>query len=256
MRSFVRMCLLAALVSGVHGAIVPIATIAGPNCGGRTFVLELQDDIEHEGSFTRLRIQTPGMPEFTLNSPGGWVAYEGESEYPLLPKTVTKRYQNLVRSKYLYCASIPAGKGRRTLVFVTGYPYGCCLPSIDVIAIDSNREPVVILHEDDFRLHDILDSDKNGEFELVSWLSLSEGLGENEATYNPFYVFTLSPAPKAATYSLELSRRYNLKNYCWFDPSDKRDHQVILTPQGDCKPVIEPPSDGTPPTEKSKAKAK
>jgi hypothetical protein len=98
-----------------------------------------------------------------LTSVDGWAKYTTENS---LPKEVTNKFKNLLPSEYLWCVSLPSGKANRTVVFLSGFPYGCCLPSLDIIALDPKRPPVLIFHDEGIELTHLLDLNKDGKVEF------------------------------------------------------------------------------------------
>lgn len=110
-----------------------------------------------------------------MTAVNGWAKYTSENS---LPKEVTNKFKNLLPSEYLWCISLPSGKVNRTVAFLSGFPYGCCLPSLDIVALDPKRPPFVIFHAEGIALTDLLDLNQDGKVELVGLLTIAEGWGD------------------------------------------------------------------------------
>ena len=234
-RRLLGFCFVIAVVVPVSGATTwkRVATISGHECSGRTFILEIPADWHAAGEFSRLRIQSSGLPEFVLTSDSGWTKYRD-----FIPLTLRSRLRNLVNSQYLYCTSVPFGKTDRTLLFVIGWPYASSPGSVHVIQLEGNRAPVVVFRKDEFEVSDLIDLDGDGKPEIVGRPCLSQEWGDHLLTYAPSHVYILqSGVPEV--FSEALSRRYNSEHsYGWAgkDCSDKL--AVVLHPPGGGKPRI------------------
>jgi hypothetical protein len=200
-----------------------------------TLVLEIASDFARGGDFTRVRIVTPGNPEFVLLDQNGLANF----------RTITCQYKefglcrkaNLVSSDRLFFYRLPSGQ---TLLFVFGWPYGSSPGSLHALALDAEGMPHEILSLKEFDLDDMIDVDGDGAPEFVGKKCFSEEWGTHLLSYDPYSVYRLPKAPAGnATYSLQLSKQYNLKNYFgWAGPDCREDVAVVLHPRSGGKPII------------------
>jgi len=201
-----------------------------------TFILETPLNLERvEDLFTRLTIQTPGNPDFVLTDDDGLVNFRKDT--CRFRFSFCKR-ANLIASDYLLL--LPSAMGSPVL-FVFGYGYASSPGSLHVIALSAGGKPYEIFSEREFDLYDFVDVDGDGLPEIVGKRCMSQGWGDDFLTYDPYSVFRLpqlhSEGP--ATYSLPLSRRYNLRHYYgWAGPDCSEDFTVVLHPPGGGRPVV------------------
>jgi hypothetical protein len=203
-----------------------------------TFVLERPLQSDGPGDFTRLRIRTPGHHEFVLNDEEGLVNFRKEN--CSFPFAFCKR-KNLVNSDYLLF--LPVSEGRSAL-FVFGWAYASSPGSLHVIELNTDGTPYESLSKKEFDLYDLKDVDADGIPEIVGKDCMSQswgGEGGNAlSTYDPYSVYRLGKSQSGkTTYSLELSRQYNLKHYYgWAGPSCSEEYAVVLHPPGRKRPII------------------
>jgi hypothetical protein len=134
--------------------------------------------------------------------------------------------QNVVGSRYVYLASQLKDAGGNAMLIVLGRAYASDPGSIRVIGRDVRGAPALVLSLDTFEPADIVDLDGDGRAELVGNPSFSQSDGCVK-TYDPFAVYRL--AGTHFTYSLKLSKRYNLKHYYgWAGPGSSEKIGIVL----------------------------
>lgn len=177
----------------------------------------------------RLRIKGPDRRGFTVVLPGG------------LDKIQDKKLtaDNLIKSSYLYLTpKLKDAQGRPALV-VFGWAYASDPGSLRVLLLGKTGYPTSVFSSDTFYLAALQDIDGDGMSEIIGGHCLSQLWGTCFSTYDPYSVYHLPVSGEGkATLSLELSRRYNLKNYYgWAGPRCSEDLAVVLcAPKG--KPRI------------------
>ena len=192
------------------------------SASSQTFILETRSDTE-----SRLRIQTPGQADFIVSIPDGLL--------PLNDEFVTKEVvtDNLLRSSYLYMAPRLRDYANRPMLVVFGAGLGSSPGSLNVIALDQRGLPVIVLSSEEFSLSAIKDLDGDGRSEIVGLHCLSQELGEDVTTYDPYSVYRLNLRTGKASFSLALSRAYNLKNYAWAGPKCSEKIVAVWWPSKD-----------------------
>lgn len=233
-----RIAALAVLLSSVYAQAQwkQVETLhfdwAGPGQTA-TFILELPVEHEDLGDFTRLRIQTPGHPEFVLTDEDGLVKFRKGN----CPSLDFCKRKNLVASDRLLLLPVA---GRRPVLFVFGWEYASSPGSLHAIALQKDGAPYELFAEKEFSLSDFVDLDGDGLPEIIGKRCFSQGWGNDLLTYDPYSVFRLPKSQTGnATYSLELSERYNVEHYYgWVGPNCSEEYAVVLHPPGGGKPVI------------------
>lgn len=200
-----------------------------------TFILENPAN-PNVGDFTRLRIRTHGHPEFVLTDEDGLVNFRKEN--CSFHFEFCKR-KNLITSNYLLLFPVA---GKKPVLFLFGWAYASSPGSLHAIAIGEDGSPREIFSVKEFDLYDFLDVNSDGLPEIIGKKCLSESMGNDLLTYDPYSVFRLPKAPATkAVYSLSLSKTYNLKHYYgWAGPHCREDVAVVLHPPGGKKPIILP----------------
>ncbi len=200
-----------------------------------TFILEIPSSYDGGGEFTRVRILTPGHPEFVLLDEDGLTNLKDTCEYK--KKVGLCKKPNLASSDRLFFSRLPSG---RTLLFVFGWAYASSPGSFHALALDSKGMPHEILSLKEFDLDDMIDVDGDGIPEFVGKKCFSQEWGNHLLTYDPYSVYKLPSSPsEAATYSLDLSKLYNLKNYYgWAGRDCREDVAVVLHPPHGGNPII------------------
>jgi hypothetical protein len=190
-----------------------------------TLILELPLHWDDAGDFTRLRIQTPGHPEFVLTDTDGLVNFRrGNCSSPF---EFCKR-KDLVDSNYVLFLPVTGG---RPVLFVFGYAYASSPGSLHALAVDADGAPREIFSENEFDLYDFRDVSDRGLSEIIGRKCMSQEWGNDFETYDPYSVFRVSQAEVKAVYSLSLSKLYNLKRYYgWAGPDCREDIAVVLHP--------------------------
>ncbi len=198
-------------------------------------ILEVPIGYDGGGEFTRLRILTPGNPEFTLFDGAGLTNFRKDTcsfkKFGLCKKP------NLVSSERLFFYRLPSG---RSLLFAFGWAYASAPGSFHALALGAKGMPYEILSLKEFDLDDLIDVDGDGNPEFVGKKCFSQEWGDHLLTYDPYSVYRVPRAPsQPARYSLALSEQYNLKHYYgWAGPDCREDVAVVLHPAGGRKPII------------------
>ncbi len=200
-----------------------------------TLILEIPSDYDAGGEFTRVRILTPGNPEFVLVDEDGLTNFRRYTCQ--FSELVVCKTRNLVFSERVFFYRLPSGQ---ILVFLFGWGYASSPGSFHVVALDARGMPHEILSLKEFDLYDLVDLDGDGIPEFVGKKCLSQEWGDHLLTYDPYSVYRIpKESTVVASYSLELSKQYNLKNYYgWAGPDCREDVAVVLHPPGGGKPVI------------------
>ncbi|MEE8201972.1 MAG: hypothetical protein V3R29_12500 [Candidatus Acidoferrales bacterium] len=193
------------------------------------FILEIQDDWDAGGEFTRLRISTDGPKEFVIESSAGWTKFsEGISDK-------LDSVNNLVGSQYLLF--LPFQPGEPPLLFIFGWPYGSSYGTLHVIGLIDGR-PQILLEKDGYFITEYTDLDGDGLPELVGWPCMEEVWGPGFRSYNPYQVYKLPKNKGSALLSLPLSKKYNAEHYVGWAGPECTNKLVVVTPPGGDKPVI------------------
>ncbi len=198
-------------------------------------ILETSSNQDRGGEFERLRILTPGNPEFVLLDNDGLTNFRKDTcEYK---KIGLCKKPNLVSSEWLFFYRLPSG---RIILFVFGRAYASSPGSLHVLALDAKGMPEELLSLREFDLDDMIDVDGDGTPEFVGKKCFTQEWGNHLLTYDPYSVYRLPTLPTGkATYLLELSKLYNLKNYYgWAGKDCREDVAVVVHPPGGGKPVI------------------
>ena len=195
-----------------------------------TFVVEENLDppkTDSDPRTPRLRIVSPNGGDLIVAVEGGLV----KSSDGLGSKAIAS--DNLLKSDFVYLSPKLKGSHGEPALIVFGWAFASDPGSIRVVALDANATPRLIFSHDTFDLDAIADLDGDGAAELIGHRSLSQGFGKCFQTCDPFavYRFENGPLPKA-TYSLTLSKAYNLKHYFgWAGPSAREDLAVVMCPE-------------------------
>ncbi len=177
-----------------------------------TFVLESKtgncaDEVE------RMRVQTPGKKEFVFES-DGWTPFKaaflkGERYYAA---------KSLVSSQFLLAFPITS-VGHGMLLFLMAAPTGSSPGRLDAFSFDSSGHFSRVLSKDELHLERFVDLDGDGVREIVASPCFHQFVGPHLSTYDPFHVYKLSPERTRATFSLELTKKYNIEHYAgWAGP--------------------------------------
>ncbi len=198
-----------------------------------TFILERPQNSNFSGDFTRLHIRTPGHREFVLTDGEGLVNYRKEvcsSHVGFCKK------ENLVASNHVLL--LPAAG--RNILFVFGWAYASSPGSFHVLALDGEGMPFELLSLREFEFVDLIEADTDGAPAIVGKKCLSPEWGHDFLTYDPYSVYLLPKSESGkATYSIELSKQYNLQHYYgWAGPNCSEEYAVVLHPPGRKKPII------------------
>ncbi len=198
-----------------------------------TLMLEVPEHSNSQGVFTRLRIRTPGHRDFLLVDDDGLVNYR--KDVCSFDADVCKK-RNLVASDHVLILPV-AG---RDILFVFGGAYASSPGSLHVLALDGSGVPFELLSLKEFDFVDLMESDNDRSSVIVGKKCLSQEWGHDFLTYDPFSVYRLPKSLSSkATYSLELSKQYNLTHYYgWAGPDCSEDYAVVLHPPGQKKPII------------------
>jgi hypothetical protein len=199
----------------------------------RNFVLESPLKPDMKESFTRLRIQTVGQPEFVLtNEYAWWIKPTASSKW-------FSRRKNAVDSQYVFGLRTLIGGIPHTLLFLIGWPFGSSPGSLHILDLIDDKAPVVILRKEELELLDIRDVNGDGIPEIVGAPCLSQEWGDHLLTYDPIHVYALQKDRPEATLSIPLSRAYNEKHYYgWVGPQCSEDWAIVLRPPSGGKPII------------------
>jgi hypothetical protein len=194
--------------------------------GGETYTFVVESDGQ-ETEETELFIQVPGKRDFWLSVPGGVVkASDGWLDKKLAA-------ENLLKSNYLFLTNrVTNGKGS-PMLFVFGGAKASAPGSLRVLSLDKTDYPVEVFSDDNFQLTSLADLNGDGIAEIIGKHCYSQLSGEDFSTYDPYSVYRL-PRSRAgkATYSLALSRSYNLRHYYgWAGRDCREDVLVVLHPR-------------------------
>ncbi len=205
---------------------------AGP---GQTATLMLDVPVHPDGNgdFTRLRIRTPGHREFVLADDDGFVNYR--KDVCSYNAGVCKK-KNLVTSDHVLLLPV----AERDILFVFGWAYASSPGSFHVLALDGSGVPFELLSLREFDFVDLMEVDSDRSPAIVGKKCLSQEWGHDFLTYDPYSVYRLPKSQSGkASYSLELSKQYNLKHYYgWVGPDCSEEYAVVLHPPGRKNPII------------------
>lgn len=190
------------------------------------FILDIPEDWEVGGEYSRLRILLLGRETFVVQTELGWTKYDSKWFAPRL-----RALGNPIGSEYLLF--LPSGNdaARAPLLVLTGWPYGSSPGSLHVIVLDSGF-PRVVFAKDAFELVDYADLDGDGFEELIGPPCLSQAWGPGLSTYTPYHVYKLPMDKGNAILSIPLSKEYNLKHYyVWAGPECSEELAVFEHPR-------------------------
>lgn len=137
--------------------------------------LELPARWDYGGDFSRIRIRVPGQKPFSLSTQTGWERLEKQWRGGPSPYVLVRRVAE-----------------NRTALFLIGYGYGSSTGTLDVIELNADGYPRVVLHVKELGLKEIRDLDGDGIAEIVGYPCLSELFGDGWQTYDPFPVYRLN----------------------------------------------------------------
>lgn len=205
-----------------------------PGSAERTFHFESREVTEDQHPVTRLRIQTPGQPEFVLtNEFSWWIKLKND-----LPNWFSKR-KNVLASQYVFGLGASIGATPHIFLFLVGWPFGSSPGSLDVVDLDGAKPPVVVLREEELDLVGFSDLDNDGVPEIIGAPCMSQEFGDHLLTYDPLHVYTIKKGGRPAELSIPLSRAYNeARYYGWVGPACSEEWAVVLHPPGRGRPVI------------------
>jgi hypothetical protein len=175
---------------------------------------------------TRLLIEVPGRRDFWVSLPSGVVTI---SDGWLDEKLAAG---NLLKSNYLYLTNRLKNEEGTPMLIVFSAAKASAPGGLRVLSLDKTGYPVEVFSDDNFQLTSLTDLDGDGIAEIVGKHCYSQLSGEDISTYDPYSVYRL-PRSRAskATYSLLLSRSYNLKHYYgWAGRDCREDVLVVLHP--------------------------
>lgn len=199
-----------------------------------TLILDRPANYRRGGDFTRLRILMPGRQEFTLLDDDGLENFrEGTCKYK---KTGFCLKRNLVASEHVL--ALPLSGSEVLLVF--GWEYASSPGSFHMIALNGDGTPYELLSLKEFDFDKFVDAEGESDRGLAGKKCFSQEFGDGLLTYDPYSVYLFPKSGSgAATYSVELSKEYNLKHYYGWAGSDCReDVAVVLHPPSGRKPII------------------
>jgi hypothetical protein len=181
----------------------------------------------------RLRIKVPGRRDFMLPVSDG-VATISDG---LLDKKGAA--DNLLNSDYLYLTpKLKSSEGTPMLVMFGGGG-GSSPGSLHVLSLDKTGYPIEMFSSGNFELAALTDLDGDGASEIVGKRCLSQMIGTDLSTYDPYSVYRLPRARAGmASYSLALSKRYNLKHYYGWAGRDCREDVLVALHASKGKPRI------------------
>lgn len=199
-----------------------------------TLILDRPTDYDGGGDFTRLRILMPSHQEFVLLDNDGLENFrEGACKYK---KTGFCRERNLIASEHVL--ALPRSRSEVLLVF--GWSYASSPGSFHLIALNGDGTPYELLSLKEFDFDKFVDVEGDSDRGLVGKKCFSQEFGDGLLTYDPYSVYLFpKSSSRAATYSLELSKQYNVKHYFgWAGPDCREDVAVVLHPPSGGKPMI------------------
>jgi hypothetical protein len=199
----------------------------------RTFILESPKEPDMEQSFTRLRVQSPGQPEFVLiNEYAWWIKLKR------IPNWFSQR-KNVISSEYVFGMPTSMRGVPHTLLFLVGWPFGSSPGSLHILDLEGARPPVVVLKKEELEFAGLQDLNNDGMSEIIGAPCMSQEWGDHLLTYDPIHVFTLRQPGPVAELSIPLSRTYNEQHYYgWVGPQCSEEWAVVLHPPGGGKPII------------------
>ena len=199
----------------------------------RTFILESPATPDMEQSFTRLRIQTPGQPEFVvLNEYAWWIKLKR------IPNWFSQR-KNPVNSEYVFGQQVSVRGMPHTFLFLVGWPFGSSPGSLHILDLEAAKSPRVVLQKEELEFAGLRDLDNDGTPEIIGVPCMTQEWGDHLLTYDPVHVFALRRSGLAAELSIPLSREYNEKHYYgWVGPDCSEEWAIVLHPPGGGKPII------------------
>jgi hypothetical protein len=193
------------------------------NSDSYSFILEIPNDWGDAGDYLRVRILSPDKHEYCFADSDGLVKIS-----LCLDSTLSKK--NLVNSHYLYFSpDLKTNRGTPALILF-GWPYASSPGKLHIIVLDKTGKPNEVF-SNNFDINKFIDVDKDGSKELVGSHSCAQTWKCYES-YSPFAVYELSDS---MTYSLNLSKQYNLKYYYgWAGPHYSE--KVVVVHCGKYKP--------------------
>lgn len=199
----------------------------------RTFILESPEEPDMEQSYTRLRVHTPGQPEFVLvNEYAWWIKLRR------IPNWFSQR-KNMVSSEYVFGLRVSMRSVPHTLLFLVGWPFGSSPGSLHILDLEAAKAPVVLLQREELEFAGLRDLNKDGMPEIIGIPCMTQEWGDQLLTYDPVHVFALRQPGQVAELSIPLSQAYNEKYYYgWVGPDCSEEWAIVLHPPGDGKPVI------------------
>jgi hypothetical protein len=151
-------------------------------------------------------------------------------------------------SRYFFRAEYKTDSHRHTLLFFVGGGYASNAAPLLVIGFHSDGAPYKVLERNEFDPTSIQPTQQGAAIIGKSTLSqvrapLDYSPQKNlyATTYDPFSVFVVHP-DSLATYSLTLSRSYNVSHYVWAGPRSREDFAVMYNVPGHAKPFVVPAS--------------
>jgi hypothetical protein len=197
------------------------------------FKLEIPDGYNDPGDFLRIHIQAKGRAEFVLNN-DAWIEYSDQK----FPDGYTKlKEQSLVQSKYVLILPHSPKPDVPPLIFLrTWDPIG---PGrLHIIGFQRSGDPL-LLFNDELALVDISDIDGDGTSEIIGYPCLSEGMGKNAGTYQPYQVYKIESPIQKAVLSVPLTEQYTKQKYDgWAGPKCRDDYVIIRWKEENKKPLV------------------
>jgi len=176
----------------------------------------------------RVRIVAADGETWVITLPGGVVTIRDG----LLDASIAS--DNQLASQYLYLTSTKAGTASTAILVIFGWAFASDPGGIRLLALDRAGRPEEVFHSDTFELAGLMDFDHDGILELIGKHSLAQVHGKCCETYDPYSVYRMPNGERLhATYSLELSKAYNLAHYYgWEGPRSREDIALVRCAPG------------------------
>jgi len=199
------------------------------------FKLEIPDGYNDPGDFIRIHIQAKGHAEFVLKNEDGWIEYFNQKFPDIFEKL---KEQNLVQSKYVLILPYSKKPDEPPLILLRSWGYASNPERLHIIGLQRSGDPL-LLFNDELALVDISDIDGDGTSEIIGYPCLSEGIGKNAGTYQPYQVFKIESPIQIAVLSVPLTEQYTRQKYDgWAGPKCRDDYVIIRRKEENKKPLV------------------